>query len=53
MHRVERMELDEAAGELPSLAQSFVAQAGRTLAEVFGGGGSGYVSGDVSGDKGR
>lgn len=43
MHRVERMELDEPAGELPSLAQSFAAQAGRTLEEVFGG----------SGEKGR
>ena len=41
MHRVERMELDEAAGELPSLAQSFAAQTGRTLEEVFRGGGSG------------
>jgi hypothetical protein len=39
MHRVERMELDEPAGELPSLAQSFAAQAGRTLEEVFRGGG--------------
>ena len=39
MHRVERMELDEPAGELPSLAQSFAAQAGRTLQEVFGDGG--------------
>jgi hypothetical protein len=37
MHRVERMELDEAAGELPSLAQSFAAKAGRSLQEVFGG----------------
>jgi hypothetical protein len=35
MHRVERMELDEAAGELPSLAQSFAANAGRPLQEVF------------------
>ena len=35
MHRVERMELDEACGELPSLAQSFAAQAGCTLEEVF------------------
>jgi hypothetical protein len=43
MHRVERMELDETAGELPSLAQSFAAQAGRTLEEVFRG----------SGEKGR
>ncbi len=35
MHRVERMELDESAGELPSLAQSFAANAGRSLQEVF------------------
>jgi hypothetical protein len=35
MHRVERMELDEAAGEMPSLAQSFTAKAGRPLADVF------------------
>lgn len=35
MHRVERIELDEAAGELPSLAQSFEAKAGRSLQEVF------------------
>jgi hypothetical protein len=45
MHRVERMELDEPTGELPSLAQSFAAQAGRTLEEVF------RVSGHE--DKGR
>ena len=41
MHRVERMELDEAAGELPSLAQSFAANAGRSLQEVFCGGPAG------------
>ena len=35
MHRVERMELDEAAGELSSLAESFRANAGRTVQEVF------------------
>jgi hypothetical protein len=35
MHRVERMELDEPTGELPSLAQSFAANAGRSLQEVF------------------
>jgi hypothetical protein len=35
MHRVERMEADEAAGELPSLAQSFSAKAGRPLKNVF------------------
>ena len=38
MHRVERMELDEPVGELPSLAQSFKATAGRSLREVFSGG---------------
>ena len=37
MHRVERIELDEATGELPSLAQSFAANAGRSLQEVFSG----------------
>jgi hypothetical protein len=36
MHRVERMELDEAAGELASLAESFAANAGRSVDEVFG-----------------
>jgi hypothetical protein len=36
MHRVERMELDEAVGDLPSLAEGFAAKAGRTVAEVFG-----------------
>lgn len=36
MHRVERMELDATAGELPSLGASFAAKAGRTLEEVFG-----------------
>jgi hypothetical protein len=36
MHRVERMELDEAAGELPSLGDSFAGSAGRTVEEVFG-----------------
>jgi hypothetical protein len=35
MHRVERMELDEVTGELPSLAQSFAAKAGRSLEDVF------------------
>ena len=37
MHRVERIELDEPTGELPSLAQSFAATAGRSLKEVFSG----------------
>jgi hypothetical protein len=41
MQRVERMELDEACGELPSLAQSFAAQAGRALEDVFRGRGDG------------
>ena len=45
MHRVERMELDEACGELPSLAQSFAAKAGRTLEDV--------ICGDGRGDRGR
>ena len=36
MHRVERMELDAPAGELPSLGDSFAAQAGRTVEDVFG-----------------
>jgi hypothetical protein len=35
MHRVERMELDAAVGELPSLGTSFAAKAGRTVEEVF------------------
>jgi hypothetical protein len=38
MHRVERMELDEAIGELPSLAESFAAQAGCELQEFLSGG---------------
>jgi hypothetical protein len=41
MHRVERMELDEAVGELPSLGESFLTKAGRTVEDVFGAGGSG------------
>jgi hypothetical protein len=36
MHRVERMELDAPAGDLPSLADSFMAQAGRRVEAVFG-----------------
>jgi hypothetical protein len=35
MHRVERMELDEAVGELPSLGTTFEANAGRTVEQVF------------------
>jgi len=35
MHRVERMELDEASGDLPSLAESFASNAGRTVHQVF------------------
>jgi hypothetical protein len=38
MHRVERMELDEAAGAVPALGVTFASQAGRTLQAVFGGG---------------
>ena len=35
MHRVERMELDAPTGELPSLGESFAAQAGHSVEEVF------------------
>ncbi len=35
MHRVEQMELDAPAGDLPSLAESFAAQAGRPAEGVF------------------
>jgi hypothetical protein len=38
MNRVEQMELDAAVGELPSLGDSFAAQAGRTVKDVFGDG---------------
>lgn len=38
MHRVERMELDEPVGELPSLAQEFTAKAGQPVEAVFGDG---------------
>jgi hypothetical protein len=38
MHRVERMELDEAIGELPSLAESFAAQSGCELHAFLAGG---------------
>jgi len=41
MHRVERMELDAASGELPSLADSFATKAGRTVTEVFAEDGTG------------
>jgi hypothetical protein len=41
MHRVERMELDAAMGDIPSLAGSFAAKAGRTVDEVFGDDGMG------------
>ena len=37
MHRVERIELDEPTGDLPSLAQSFAVKAGRALEDVFQG----------------
>lgn len=36
MHRVERMELDEPTGELPSLGESFAESAGCSVAAVFG-----------------
>src|SRR5271166_1989683 len=36
MHRVERMELDTAEGVLPSLADNFSAQSGRTVFDIFG-----------------
>lgn len=36
MHRVEQMTLDASEGELPSLGESFAAQAGRAVEEVFG-----------------
>jgi hypothetical protein len=35
MHRVERMELDEPSGALPSLAQDFAAKAGCPLEELL------------------
>ena len=35
MHRVERMELDAADGELPSLAEGFASHAGRSVQQVF------------------
>jgi len=35
MHRVERMELDESVGELPSLGASFADKAGHTVQQVF------------------
>jgi hypothetical protein len=41
MHRVEQMELDAPAGDLPSLAESFAAQAGRPVRDVFGDDGTG------------
>ena len=41
MQRVERMELDAATGEIPSLGENFAARAGRTVEEVFGGDGMG------------
>jgi hypothetical protein len=37
MHRVERMELDTAAGAIPSLRERFRAKTGRDPAQVFGG----------------
>jgi hypothetical protein len=41
MHRVERMELDAATGELPSLGESFAAKSGRAVEDVFGDNGTG------------
>jgi hypothetical protein len=41
MHRVDRMELDAASGELPSLGDSFASKAGRAVVEVFGEDGTG------------
>jgi len=35
MNRVEQIELDAPAGELPSLAESFALQAGRPVEDVF------------------
>jgi hypothetical protein len=37
MHRMERLELDEAAGDVPALGATFTEQAGCTLRSVFGG----------------
>ena len=37
MHRVERIALDEPAGELPSLAQTFQRQVGRSLDDYLAG----------------
>jgi hypothetical protein len=44
MHRVERMELDETTGDLASLAESFAANAGRRVEDVFGEDGNGERS---------
>ena len=41
MHRVEQMVLDASEGDLPSLSESFAAQAGRGVEEVFGANGGG------------
>jgi hypothetical protein len=41
MHRVDRMELDAATGELPSLGHSFAAKAGCAVEEIFGEDGTG------------
>ncbi len=35
MHRVERVELDACAGEIPSLRERFAAKSGRDPAELF------------------
>ena len=36
LHRVERIEIDLASGNVPSLAERFQASSGRSAAEVFG-----------------
>lgn len=35
MHRVQRMEADNRSGELPSLAEQFVAKTGQDIAKFF------------------
>lgn len=37
MHRIERVELDAADGEIPSLAQQFAAKAGKSATRFFQG----------------
>lgn len=45
MHRIERMELDAAAGTIPSVTERFSAQTGRNPVKLF----TGQLSG-ISGD---